>query len=293
MTHPVALITPSHRKDLERFALLAESVDRYVTGFERHYVIVNDDDAALFAPYAGDRRVILPASQFLPRWLWAVPRAFSRRGRRVWWSFRSGPVHGWHIQQLIKIAASMELPQARFAMIDSDNVFFRPFDIGAHAGGEKAPLYVERGAIAAEAPLHGVWTRAADALLGRGEASFPADDFIGNVIVWDRAAVRDMTRAIEAATGGNWQAALCRTRQFSEYILYGRFVAGSPVHAATHEATEEGLAEAHWDADALDAANVNAMVAQAPESKVALCIESFSNTSVEIIREAVGLAAAA
>ncbi len=62
MINAVALVTPSYRGDVERLELLCESVDRFVTGYDRHYVIVNDDDLALFAPFDSNRRVVLPSS---------------------------------------------------------------------------------------------------------------------------------------------------------------------------------------------------------------------------------------
>lgn len=59
-----------------------------------------------------------------------------------------------------------------------------------------------------------------------------------------------------------------------------------------HEIRTESLAEAYWDEAPLDRDAVAAMVANAPKSKAALCIESFSNTSVSTIRDAVGPSAA-
>ena len=51
----------------------------------------------------------------------------------------------------------------------------------------------------------------------------------------------------------------------------------------------ECLALAYWDAAPLDAAAVASMVEQAPTTKVALSVASFSNTPVSAIRRAVGL----
>ncbi len=65
----VGLVTPTYRPDLERCALLCESVDRHVTSFARHYLIVADDDVRLFAKFNSERRLVLPVSEFLPRWL--------------------------------------------------------------------------------------------------------------------------------------------------------------------------------------------------------------------------------
>jgi hypothetical protein len=270
--------------------LLCDSIDRYVTGYERHYVIVNDSDVSMFARFRSDRRAVLASSQFLPDWLRPLPSFLSRNGRRIWWSFRSPPVHGWHIQQILKIAAALQSPEQRYCIVDSDNVFFRAFDASAYAGGEKTPLYVDRGAISAASPLHAVWTRSCDRLLNQAETGFPADDYVGNVITWDKSSVEDMTLAIEKAARTSWQEALCRTRAFSEYLLYGHFVRNSAAHSIAHEIKTESLAHAYWDGAPLGAEAVAAMVENAPASKVALCIESFSNTPASLIRDAADLA---
>jgi hypothetical protein len=67
MNHDVALVTPTLRRDIERFALLCDSIEHHLEGYERHYVIVNDDDVSLFAPFATSRRQIVAGSRLLPR----------------------------------------------------------------------------------------------------------------------------------------------------------------------------------------------------------------------------------
>jgi hypothetical protein len=289
LARSVALITPSYAGDFERFSLLCQSIDRRVTGYDRHYVIVSDDDMPLFQAFNDQRRIVLPSSQFLPRWLKLAPGVKLRNGRKVWWSLRARPVHGWHVQQILKIAAAMEMSEQRFCLIDSDNVFVRPFDVGAYAGGERSPLYLQREAITAEAPLHATWTRNCDRLLGHAPTRFPADDYIGHVIVWDKDTVRGMANAIDRATGLNWRLALCRTRAFSEYLLYGHFVENSPERRAMHEATTESLAISYWSDAPLDAATVTGMIANAAPSKVALSVPSFSHTPLALIRAAANL----
>jgi Family of unknown function (DUF6492) len=287
LTRSVALVTASHRKDIERFALLCESIDRCVTGHTKHYVLVTDDCMSEFSRFGGANRIVLPGSKFLPKWLKLMPQLLRRDGRRVWWSFRSGPVHGWHIQQLLKIFVAAHFPEDRYCIIDSDNVFFRPFDASAYACGDQTPLYTEREAIAADAPLHAMWTRNCDKLLGQSPTQFPADDYIGNAIVWDKRSVRSMIRAIEATAGRSWVEALCRTRAFSEYLLYGHFVRNSPAQFAAHMIVAESLTSAYWDRTPLDAAAIASMVEKSAMAKVALCVASISNTPVVTIRKAV------
>lgn len=281
----VALLTASYAKDIERFSLLSESIDAWLTGYTRHYVLVNDEDVPLFARFASDKRVIVPASRYLPKWLFALPPALQFGNRRVWLSLLSSPVHGWHIQQILKIAGVLNAPEQRVCILDSDNLFFREFDVGQYAGAETTPLFVTREAIDADHPLHGLWLRTVDQLLGIKERSFPADDYVGNALVWDKDTARAMTHAIKSATGLSWALALCRKKKFSEYLLYGNFVATSPEHLARHRITEDSIAVSYWDDTPLDRPAIEAMMRTASPAQVALCIQSYSSTSIDDIRD--------
>jgi hypothetical protein len=283
--HSVALLTASYAKDIERFSLLSESIDTWLTGYTRHYVLVNDEDVPLFARFASDKRVIIPASRYLPKWLWALPPSLQFGSRRVWLSLLSSPVHGWHIQQILKIAGVLNAPEQRVCILDSDNLFFREFDVGRYAGAEKTPLFVTRNGIDPDHPLHVLWLRTVDQLLGVKQRSFPADDYVGNALVWDKDAARAMADAIKAATGLSWALALCRKKKFSEYLLYGNFVANSPRHLAAHRVTEDSIAVSHWDDTRLDRAAIEALMGAASPEQVALCIQSYSSTSIDDIRD--------
>ena len=92
---PVALLTPTYGRDLEICTLLCESVDRHVKSFSKHYLLVPDCDLPLFSHFASERREVLPASKFLPRWLRPLPRIVQRKRRQYWWSLRTRPVSGW------------------------------------------------------------------------------------------------------------------------------------------------------------------------------------------------------
>ena len=113
----VALLTPTYGRDLELCTLLCESVDRHVSAFSKHYLLVPDCDLPLFSRFESQRRSVLPASQFLPKWLRPLPRFVQRKRRQYWWSFRTKPVSGWHVQQFLKIAATVSLPHQRLSLI--------------------------------------------------------------------------------------------------------------------------------------------------------------------------------
>ena len=129
--NPVALLTPTYGRDLELCTLLCESVDRHVTSFSKHYLLVPDCDLSCSLTSGASAGSCFPRPIFLPKWLRPLPRIVQRKRRQYWWSFRTKPVSGWHVQQFLKIAATMSLPHQRFCILNSDVVFFREFRSGA------------------------------------------------------------------------------------------------------------------------------------------------------------------
>jgi hypothetical protein len=280
----VALVTPTYWRDLELCALLCESVDRYLTSFTRHYLIVADADIPMFAKFSGPRRVVLPASHLLPSWLKPLPRVIRRKGRHYWYSLRSKPVSGWHVQQFLKIAAVSRLPEQRYCILDSDVVFFRPFDLSGVAQPSVIPLFHRPNAVEAQAPLHAPWVRSSHRLLGLDAPAFPADDFIDHIIFWDQRSVQALVRRIESVTGREWVEALCRERDVSEYMLYGYFVQTEPDLMRAHELAVTNRCVSYWGADALDEAEVEGMLSAADQGYVAFSAASFSGTPVQLVR---------
>jgi len=283
-SNSLALVTPTYARDLARCALLCESVDRYATSFTRHYLVVLDEELPLFSKLNSARREVLPLSLLLPSWLRPLPGYVRRKHRRYWWSLRFLPVSGWHVQQLVKINAANLLSESRFCLLDSDVVFFRPFDMARFAEPGPLPLLRRPRAVAADAPLHASWIRSSHRLLGLDTPAFPADDFIGHIIPWDQRAVRAMIERIEHVTGRDWVEALCRERDISEYMLYGHFVASTPRFMQEHGCGEKELCLSYWDGAALDAGAIERMLRGAGSEYVAFSAASFSETPVERLR---------
>lgn len=281
----VGLITLSHRGDLERCALLFESIDRHVPRRGQHHVIVDDADVPLFAAYARPDRHILPLSRFVPRWLRPIPVLRWRR-RRYWWSLHGKPISGWHIQQIVKIEAVRALPEERFCLIDSDIYFFKDFDLGDIAHPNSTPFHVHAGGVTEERPRHKLWVATAARLLATPPPALPADDYIDQIIVWDQATIRGMIARIESVSGRGWVAAMCRDRDFSEYMIYGAYVAASAEAASRHAVTHESFTRTHWEADELSRADILAMLRTATPRERAFCIQSFGSTPLATIRAA-------
>jgi hypothetical protein len=285
--NPVALLTPTYGRDLELCTLLCESVDRHVTSFSKHYLLVPDCDLPLFAHFASERREVLPASKFLPKWLRPLPRIVQRKRRQYWWSLRTKPVSGWHVQQYLKIAATISLPHQRYCILDSDIVFFRNFDLSRYEYPNSIPLLNIQDEVTSEQVRHARWVGTSHELLGLPTPPLPASDFIGHIIFWDQQATRAMAAKIEAVTQLDWVDALSRTREFSEYMLYGYFVQNDARFSAGHTPTGHTQCVSYWDQPELNPHQLNQLLRRAGKDDVAFSIASFSGTPVQVIRAAI------
>jgi len=285
--NPVALLTPTYGRDLELCTLLCESVDRHVIAFSKHYLLVPDCDLPLFAHLASERRIVIPASAYLPDWLRPLPRIIQRKRRQFWWSLRAKPVSGWHVQQFLKIAATISLPHRRYCILDSDVVFFRDFDLSRFEYPNPIPLLTMENAVIADQPRHSRWVETSHQLLGYPTPTLPASDFIGHIIFWDQQTTRALTSRIESVTGLDWIDALCKTREFSEYMLYGYFVQNDPAFSAVHRAVPTTPCVSYWEQPTLSKGELNQLLESANRHDVAFSIASFSGTPVETIRAAI------
>src|SRR3954447_7810793 len=284
--NPVALLTPTYGRDLELCKLLCESVDRHVSSFAKHYLLVPDADLSLFAPLQRGRREVIAASSFLPDWLRPLPRIIQRKRRQYWWSFRTKPVSGWHVQQYLKIAATMSLPYRRYCILDSDIVFFRDFDLAPFQLPHPIPLFGLPDEVVATQPRHSRWVETSHRLLGLPPRPLPASDFIGHIIFWDRQTTAALVAQIEAVTNLHWIEALCRTREFSEYMLYGYFVQNNARFSSVHRPTSSTQCVSYWEQLKLDKDELNGLLRGANKDDVAFSIASFSGTPVETMRAA-------
>ncbi|HWV21479.1 MAG TPA: DUF6492 family protein [Devosia sp.] len=281
MAGSISLITPSYSGDFASCQLLCASIDRFVTGHDMHYLVVGDEDAALFAPLAGPRRRIVPHSALLPKF-WPLLRW---RRRLYWWAPGLGlPVYGWHLQQLRKIAMTLAQKSERIMCIDSDNCFCRPLDLGTIARRETVPLFVAPGDIGPERPSHVLWLENAHRLLGLLSPQLPGDDFIGQMIVWERQSVAAMTGKIEEVQRRPWWSAIARLRQFSEYLIYGTAVAHDPALAGRHERVTQSRCLTYWSGAALDEKGLNAFIATMGPEQSAIAIQSHTKTPIALIR---------
>ncbi len=106
--------------------------------------------------------------------------------------------------------------------------------------------------VIATQPRHSRWVVTSHQLLGLPVPPLPASDFIGHIIFWDQQTTRAMTSRIEAVTGVDWIEALCKTREFSEYMLYGYFVQNDARFAARHTPHQSTPCVSYWEQPTLE-----------------------------------------
>ena len=282
MSPSISLITPSYRGDLESCRLLCDSIDRYVTGYDVHYIVIGDEDAEAFVGFEGERRRVIVASSLLPPF-WSLPKW---RGRRYFWAPHLRlPIYGWHLQQMRKIAMTLAQPSERVMCIDSDNCFCRTLDLSVIASTPKVAHYVAPGDVNPSRPHHVRWGQNAHRLLGLNAPALPGDDFISQMVLWERQTVASVAKRIEGASGLAWWHALARVRHFSEYLIYGVAVANEPELAERHERVAQSPCMTYWQGPALDAAGLAAFMDGLKPGQTTIAIQSHTRTPIEVIRK--------
>ncbi|WP_420959429.1 DUF6492 family protein [Brucella sp. IR073] len=283
-----SLVTPSYQADFERCRLLCESIDRFVTGAQKHYLLVAGHDVALFRQLEGPRREVIDERDLLPSWLHSVPDPSGFFRRRVWLSTRLAPLHGWHVQQLRRIAIAQQVSDAALVYCDSDVVFLKPFDLSVFWRDGRLRLYRRDGALPMDSHAghtsHADWARNAAEVLGLAQGADNRDDYISTVIAWRRETVLAMIRHLEMLHQRHWVEAIAMRRHFSECLVYGRFVdeiQGGEGHF--HDALQ--FCRVYWEGPSLSGDGLQQLVASMTSEQVAIGVQSFTGTDLGSLRK--------
>ena len=286
--HSTALITPSYSGDYERCRLLCDSVDRFVEDRPDHFILVDDEDYALFSSLSGSKRHVINELDILPVWLHNLRPLVPSNARKLWWSTKTWPMRGWHIQQLRRIAIAHHLSHDGLLYCDSDMLFVRPFSTQNLWRVNDLRLYRKKGGIHKHLPgggkQHMQWTRFAAELNGVSNSEFPANDYINNLVSWRREHVLLMCDRIETHSGKHWLASIGSKRSFSECQIYGAF-ADKVLGGAGHWAAEDALCQTYWSGNALNRQEIEQFVGAMSANQVAIGIQSFTETNPELLRE--------
>lgn len=218
-----AIITPTYHFDYQQFKLMCESMDHFVEGNWHHYVVVSQSDFEMFAGFTGPHRTVIESKKILPSWLRYIGKLGRIRSGNFWFSWRTGPVFGWHLQQLVKISMANYVKQDALLLVDSDVFFMRRFNLDAMVKNNRLP-FVRRGIDhnLRKTPPYGFVDHSKKTLgLPKNNPSF---DYVNNIVVWDRKTVLELCAFIEKRHKKHWIAALSGLHTISEGMLYGLYV---------------------------------------------------------------------
>lgn len=259
-------------------------MDVFVTGPWHHFIVVERVDFKLFQPFGGPNRTILIIEDILPKWIYHLWQAPFFRRRSLWWSWKTGFMVGWHIQQLVKLQMAFVVKQQGLILCDSDMFFLRPFDVAKLHSKEGYRFYRTPDMMDEKTISNPSYTVAAFRQLGLPANSFPARTYVDSLVTWKASAVRDMCAHLEKISGRDWPAALGRNIIFSEYTLYGLYVervAKEPGLAPT----SDHLCRTKWVKDQEMPVNVDSFIAELPPSVVAVAFQSFLNVDQDLLRK--------
>jgi hypothetical protein len=277
-----AMVTASYAPDFERCRLLCETVDRHVTGLSHHYLLVERNDVALFRQLETRSRTVVDERDLLPTWLHAVGDPASLFRRRVWLSWKTMPLRGWHVQQLRRIAIAAHAAEDVLVYCDSDVVFLKPFDCAAFRSDGRLRLFRRDNALPNTGD-HVTWSRNAGVTLGIEHPAISPHDYISTLIAWGRQAVAAMCARIERLHDRHWVEVLGSSRKFSECLIYGRFV-DEVLNGAGHFHAAEEFCRVHWTGSAMSDDEFRRFVAGMSPQQVAIGMQSFIGTNIDRIR---------
>lgn len=277
-----ALVTPSYGADLERCQLLCQSIDRYLSGFDAHYVLVDSADRSSFEPLLSARRHLLDDQQLLPGLFQSTltPQGRLYRSRLV-----PLTLTGWHMQQLRKLAAVNYFSHEVMLSLDSDTVVVKPTHLSELFHPEKVPLYGLRRGIKPQMRYHQAWSLQMAKVLGLGTAS--DTDYISSVMFWRKKSVAALLAHLERVNQMPWHLALGANPYLSECLLYGRFVQDCQ-QLAGHQWTTRPFCHMYWDMAPLENHQIQQWVKGLSQSQFAVGFQSRSHTSLPLIRQATG-----
>lgn len=240
MSGSLTLITPAHRRDIDRFVLQRESIARCGITIP-HVAIVNHEDLPLFRDQPlGVGLTLVSTRDVLPKKIERRRLACQYRRRHPLRWIYGKPLHGWGVQQFLKLAAPDIIQTSAFVCMDSDTLFIGK--IGADDFFDPVTgrpfLYETFDDVDVEMSE---WVARSMRFLGVKSTHQPVSRFTHSPVVMCRDVVLDMRAFIEKRHGGHWMTAMDRFGMIMEYSTYGvyakhvdglaRVTPGTPRHS--------------------------------------------------------------
>lgn len=277
----LTFVTVSYGPDRDRCGLMCRSIDALAPATSDHVIIVDRADLPKFRELESGHRRIVATEDLLPKRVWRL------EARRV--GLRSNvflhlgkPIRGWLIQQLVKLAACREVAAEVMVHTDSDVALVRRFDAKSLVDVEgRVRLYQAPGCIDEGMADHVRWHRTAEHLLGLDPSPIPLPDYITSLVPWRRENAAALLDHLDRRSRRSWMRAVASAWDFSEYILYGRFVSDVLGEAGDQYATTASLCCDYWGPEPLTEAQVEDILDGMTEDQVALSITAKAGMKPE------------
>ena len=236
------LVTPSYGPDLKRCQLLVQSANRYVSGIDRHLIIIDEAERYLFQPLESERVQLVSKESMLPWWIRRNPLS-----SRWWLSLSSLPVRGWIMQQVIKLAVAEHYQADLLLFADSDMVFIKPFTPEHIITDGKVRHYrSERKPVMYSDRRYRNWYAQAAGVCGIADANTIGGAYISQLNSWRHENIVELYRLIEAQGSQGWMTQLLRCLDMSEFVLYGTYVDHVLGPLSGHYVDEQEICHSSW-----------------------------------------------
>ncbi len=281
----IAIVTPSFARDFEMCRALNETVLQFLPPRTRHYIIVDGRDIPLFARLTSPRTIIAAVEDVIPKGYFKLPFV------KKWWFSTPAllPAKGWLVQQLVKMSLPDFATEEVLVNVDSDVRFVRPVDVGLFVRNGKTRMYrLPRGIVAGM--QHVKWHNNVCRLLDVPRDRLPMDEYVGNMISWDRRIVLEARARVEAVTGAAWHVSFTRARLVSEYFTYGLYVdkvLGGDTSRLWYD--ERPWCHTYWGPGPLPRGQIEQLVDGLRSDDVAFSIAGYTGTDIDVTREATEL----
>lgn len=272
--HKFAIITPSYAPDFARCRLLSQSIEQYISPSTTHYIIVDQQDLALFQQLSKPNTEIITKESLLPWWIKRIPL------KNNWWfSFKTLPIRGWIIQQIIKIAIAHHIQEDVLVFVDSDVAFVRPTNLSDFSQENKVRFFRLPGKDNLES--HYKYHLSTCRLLGLPPTNYLGARYISQIISWKRDNVLKLCAHLEKVSGKNWLETLGNSLQLSEYILYGAFIDHILKEESGHYEDERILCHEYWDPEPMSSEELNNFWTEISPEHLAVMISAKAGIPVE------------
>jgi hypothetical protein len=239
----------------------------------------------MFAVLKNDRTIVMAVEDVIPKGYFKLPLV------KKWWFSTPAmrPAKGWLIQQIVKLSMPHVASEDVLVNVDSDVLFVRPVNPTLFVHGDKTRMYrLPRGVVSGMP--HVKWHKNVCRLLDVPRDPLPTNEYVGNMISWDRRIVLETCARMESVGRAPWHVAFSRGRLVSEYFAYGLYVdkvLGGDADRVWLD--ERSWCHTYWGPGPLPAAEVEGLVAGFREDDVAFSIAGYTGTDPEVARRATKL----